>query len=53
MDNTHVEIFIDNGAVPSILPLSVYKKYPILQKYTRMESHTPIHMGGGMIDSHF
>ena len=53
MDNTHVEIFLDNGATPSILPLSVYNKYPILQKYTRMESYTPIHMGGGMIDSHF
>ena len=53
MDNTHIEIFIDNGATPSILPLSVYHKYPILQKYPRMESHTSIHTGGGMIDSHF
>ena len=53
MDNTQVEIFIDNGAIPSILPLSIYHKYPILQKYPRMESHTPIHTGGGMIDSHF
>ena len=53
MDNTHVEIFIDNGAMPSILPLSVYNKYPILQKFPRIESHTPIHTGGGMIDSHF
>ena len=24
MDNTQVEIFIDNGATPSILPLNVY-----------------------------
>ena len=53
MDDTQVEIFIDNGATPSILPLSIYHKYPILQKYPRMESHTPIHTGGGMIDSHF
>ena len=53
MDNTQVEIFIDNGSTPSILPLSVYHKYPILQKYPRMESHTPIHTGGDMIDSHF
>ena len=53
MDNTHEEIFIDNGATPSILPLSIYNKYPILKKYPRMESHTPIHTGGGMIDSHF
>ena len=26
MDNTQVEIFIDNGAMPSILPLSIYHK---------------------------
>ena len=53
MDNTQVEIFIDNGATPSILPLNVYNKYPILQKYQKMESHTPIHTEGGMIESHF
>ena len=53
MDNTQVEIFINNGATPSILPLNVYNKYPILQKYPKMESHTPIHTGGGMIESHF
>ena len=52
MDNTQVEIFIDNGATPSI-PLNVYNRYPILQKYPKMESHTPIHTGGGMIESHF
>ena len=53
MDNTEVEIFIDNGATPSILPLNVYNKYPILQKYPKTESHTPMHTGGGMIESHF
>ena len=53
LDATHLEIFIKNGAMPFILPLSVYHKYPILQKYLRTESHTPIHMGRGMIDSHF
>ena len=53
MDNTQVEIFIDNGATPSILPLNVYNKHPILQKYPKTESHTPIHTGGGMIESHF
>ena len=52
MDNTQVEIFIDNGATPSILPLNVYNKYPILQKYPKMESHTSIHTGGNMIESH-
>ena len=53
MDNTQVQIFIDNGATPSILQLSIYNKYPILQKYPKTESHTPIHTGGGMIESHF
>ena len=53
MDDTQVQIFIDNGATPSILPLSTYNKYPILQKYPKTESHTPIHTGGGMIESHF
>ena len=53
MDNTQVEIFIDNGATQSILPLNMYNKYPILQKYPKTESHTPIHTGGGMIESHF
>ena len=38
---------------PSILPLSIYNKYPILQKYPKTESYTPIHTGGGMIESHF
>ena len=53
MDNTPVEIFIDSGATPSILPLNVYNKHPILQKYMKTESHTPIHTGEGMIESHF
>ena len=53
MDNTQVEIFIDNGAMLSILPLNVYNKYAILHKYPKMESHTPIHTGGGMIESYF
>ena len=53
MNSTGVEIFIDNGATLSILPLNVYNKYPILQKYPKTESHTPIHTGRGMIESHF
>ena len=53
MDNTQVDIFIDNGATPSILPFNVYNKHPILQKYPKTESHTPIHTGGGMMESHF
>ena len=53
MDNTHVEIFIDNGATPSILPLHTYNKFPILYTYPKTESNTPIHTGGGLIKSHF
>ena len=53
MDNTQVEIFVDNAATPSILPLNTSNKYPILQKYPKMERHTPIHTGRGMIESHF
>ena len=53
MDNTQVEIFIDNRATPSIVPLNVYNKHPILQKYSKTESHTSIHTGKGMIESHF
>ena len=30
MNNTPIEIFIDNGATPSILPLCTYNKFPIL-----------------------
>ena len=53
MDDTPIQVFIDNGAIPSILPLSTYKKHPILQKYPTMKSTTPIHTGGGTIKSHF
>ena len=52
-DNTSVEIFIDNGATPSILPINMYNKHPILQKCPKKESYTPIHTGGSMIESHF
>ena len=37
MDDTQVQIFIDNGAIPFILPLSIYNKYPILQKYQKLK----------------
>ena len=53
MNDTPIEIFIDNGATPSILPLRTYNKFPILHTYPKTESNTPIHMGGGMITSHF
>ena len=33
--------------------MNIYNKYPILQKYPKMISHTPIYTGGGMIESHF
>ena len=53
MNDTPIKIFIDNGATPSILPLCTYNKFPILHTYPKTESNTPIHMGGGMITSHF
>ena len=53
MNDTPVEIFIDNGATPSILPLHTYNKFPTLHKYPKTESNTPIHTGGGLIKSHF
>ena len=53
MNDTPIEIFIDNGATPSILPLCTYNKFPILHTYPKTESNTPILMGGGMITSHF
>ena len=53
MDDTPVHVFIDNGATPSILLISTYNKHPVLQKYPKTKSTTPIHKGGGTIDSHF
>ena len=53
MNDTPIEIFIDNGATPSILPLHTYNKLPILHTYPRTESNTPIHTEGGLITSHF
>ena len=53
MNDTPIEIFIDNGATPSILPLRTYNKFPILHTYPKTESNTPIHTGGGLIKSHF
>ena len=53
MDETQVQIFIDNVATASILPLSTYNKYPLLRTYPKTENNTPIHTGGSMIESHF
>ena len=53
MNDTPIEIFIDNGATPSILPLCTYNKFHILHTYPKTESNTPIHTGGGLITSHF
>ena len=33
MNDTPIEIFIDNSATPSILPLRTYNKFPILHTY--------------------
>ena len=53
MDDTPIQVFIDNGATPSILPPSTYNKHPVLQKYPKTKSTTPIHTGGGTIESRF
>ena len=53
MDNTPIQVFIDNGATPSILPISTYKKHLLLQKYPKTKSTTPIHTRGGTNESHF
>ena len=53
MNDTPIEIFIDNGTTPSILPLCTYNKFPILHTYPTMESNTSIHTGGGLMTSHF
>ena len=53
MNDIPIEIFIDNSATPSILPLRTYNKFPILHTYPKTESNTPIYTGGGLITSHF
>ena len=53
MDDTPIHVFIDNGATPSILPISTYNKHPVLQKYPKTKSTTPIHTGAGTIESYF
>ena len=52
MNDTPIEIFIDNSTTPSILPLRMYNKFPILHTY-KTDSNTPIHTGGALITSHF
>ena len=53
LDATSVKIFIDNGATPSILPLCTCNKYPLLHTYPKTKSETPMHTGGGIINSYF
>ena len=53
MDDTPIQVFIDNGATPFIFPISTYNKHSVLQKYPKTKSTTPIHTGGGTIKSHF
>ena len=49
MDDTPIQVFIDKGETPSILLLSTYNKHPVLQKYPKTKSTSPIHTGGGTI----
>ena len=37
MNDTPIEIFIDNGATPSILPLHACNKFPILHTYPKQK----------------
>ena len=53
MDDIPIQVFIDNGSTPSILPISTYNKHPVLQKYPKTKSTTLIHRGGGTIECHF
>ena len=53
MHDTPIQVFIDNGATPSILPFNTYKKHPLLQNYPKTKSTTPIHTGGGTIELRF
>ena len=53
MDDTPIQVFIDNRVTPSILPISTYNKHPVLQKYPKTKSTTPIYTGGDTIESHF
>ena len=53
MDDTPIQVFTDNGATPSILLISTYNKHLVLQRYLKTKSTTPIHTGGGTIESHF
>ena len=53
MDDTPRQVFISNRATPSVLPLSTYNKHPVLQKYPKTKSTSPIPTGGGTIESHF
>ena len=53
IDNTPIQVFIDNGATPSILPFSTYNKHLILQIYPKTKSTTPIHTGSSTIELHF
>ena len=53
MDDTPIQVFTDDGATPSILPISTYNKHLILQKYPKTKSTTLIHTGDGTIESLF
>ena len=38
MNDTLIEIFIDNGATPSILPLHTYNKFPIYTHILKLKA---------------
>ena len=38
MDDTSIQVFINNGATPSILPMRTFNKHLVLQKYPKQEA---------------
>ena len=53
-DDTPIQVFIDNGATPSIIPLRVLTRNILHFKNTpTTKSTTPIDTGGGTIELHF
>ena len=46
-------VYYDKGMFQARLMDDTQVQYPILQTYPKTESNTPIHTGGGMVESHF
>ena len=53
MDDTPVQVFIDNGATPSILSLSTYNKHPILKSTQKQRVLHPSTQGEAQLSHIF